>query len=82
MLVFLFVIGGVLGVIAFLSTMNLMNLFTGVIYEVIGIMLITSKNIKIFFEFQRKEFDPDKAVNINNQDTIVDDEYQENDLNE
>lgn len=74
LLVFLFILGGLMGVIAFLGTMNLMNLITGVIYEVFGILLIMSKNITTFILFQRNEYNPNATADIDVEATTTEDD--------
>lgn len=54
-LIFLFIIAGIISGISFLATANIFTLLIGVIDISFVILLLVSKNIKLFFMSQRNE---------------------------
>ncbi|OPX42130.1 hypothetical protein CLHUN_40360 [Ruminiclostridium hungatei] len=52
MIVLLF-IGGLFSLITFITSFSIIILLMGIVYIVIGIILTTSKSVKLFLEFQK-----------------------------
>jgi hypothetical protein len=65
LLIILLFIGGLFSLISFLANFSFIVLLLGIVYIVIGMILTTSKSVKIFFEFQKggEKFTSDDEFN-------------------
>lgn len=64
LLIILFISGGLISLLSLVSNFNIISLALGLVYVLFSVMMIVSKNVNVFLEYQRGEFVPDLDENI------------------